>query len=281
MPAQVAVLMAAYNADRTIRAAVDSVLASTIPCDLYIVDDCSRTPVSEFLGTPPGVKHIRLAHNHGLAGALNIGLQYILPLNYKYLARMDADDVSYPHRFATQIAFLEANLEIGLVGSGARFIDDKTGAIVKHYVPPLGPANIRKALFYNNCIVHSSWMIRAEILTGTGPYSVEYPAAEDYEFLRRISSRVILANLADELMDYRISTDGISITRRRRQLLDRLRIQFRYVDPLEWRCWVGMARTLMLFAIPHKVLTIIKAGMVWLTGGQRTITAARNARGFP
>ena len=41
MPANVAVLMAAYNADATVREAVDSIRASTVPCDLFVVDDCS------------------------------------------------------------------------------------------------------------------------------------------------------------------------------------------------------------------------------------------------
>jgi len=259
MPAEVAVLMAAYNADKTIRAAVESVLASAVPCDLYIVDDCSRTRVSELVGSPAGVTHIRLPRNHGLAKALNIGLQHILPLNYKYIARMDADDISYPHRIATQIAFLEGHPDIGLVGSGARFIDDKTGAMVMHYMPPLDPDAIRKALFYNNCFIHPSWLVRTEVLTRTGPYSVDYPAAEDYEFLRRIGPQVVIANVADFLLDYRISTGGISISKRRRQLLDRLKIQLRYLDPFEWRCWAGMAKTLTLFVIPRKVLTAIKA----------------------
>ena len=259
MSAQVAVLMAAYNADKTIRMAVDSILASTVACDLYIVDDCSRTPVSQLVGSPAGVSHIRLTRNHGLATALNIGLQHILPLKYKYIARMDADDISYPHRIATQIAFLESHPQIGLVGSGARFIDENTGAKVMHYMPPLDPVAIRKALFYNNCFIHPSWLVRAEVLTHTGPYSADYPAAEDYEFLRRIGPQVVLANVAEFLLDYRISTGGICISKRRRQLLDRLKIQIKYADPLEWRCWAGMAKTLMLFAIPRKLLTAVKA----------------------
>ena len=270
MSAEVAVLMAAYNADKTIRAAVDSIRASSVPCDLYIVDDCSRVPVADVVGTPAGVTHIRLARNHGLAAALNIGLQHILPLNYKYIARMDADDVSYPHRIATQIAFLEDHPEIGLVGSGARFIDDKTGAKIMHYMPPLDAADIRKALFYNNCFIHPSWLARAEVLTQTGPYSVEYPAAEDYEYMRRVSSNVPVANVGDFLLDYRISTGGISISKRRRQLLDRLKIQLRYIDPLEWRCWAGMVKTLLLFLVPRRLVTAMKARRkVWSPGGRR------------
>src|SRR5262249_22799643 len=103
------------------------------------------------------------------------------------------------------------------------------------------------------------WLFRAEVLARMGPYSLDYPAAEDYEFLRRAASRVAIANVPDILLDYRISTGGISVSKRRRQLLDRLKTQLRYIEPLEWRGWAGMAKTLALFAIPRKLLTALKA----------------------
>jgi glycosyltransferase involved in cell wall biosynthesis len=258
MSAEVAVLMAAYNADATIRAAVDSILASTVPCDLYLVDDCSRVPVEQLIGPRAGVTFIRLPHNHGLAAALNVGLQRILPLNYKYIARMDADDVSYPHRFAAQIAFLERHPDVAMVGSGARFIDDKTGAMVMYYVPPLVHDDVVKALWFNNCYVHPTWLFRGGAMAQIGPYTLEYPAAEDYEYLRRAAAQVRLANVPDILLDYRISTGGISVSKRHRQLLDRLRLQIKYLDPLVWRSWAGIAKTLMLFAIPRKIVTAMK-----------------------
>ena len=259
MSAEVAVLMAAYNAEATLRAAVDGILASTVPCDLYIIDDCSRVPVETTIGTHPNVTIIRLPRNGGLASALNVGLAHILPLGYRYIARMDADDVSYPHRFASQVAYLDKHPEYAMVGSGARFIDDKSGAPVMLYMPPLTPATIRKALFFNNCFVHPTWLFRADALASVGPYSLEYPAAEDYEFLRRLTPRLAIANVPEVLVDYRISTGGISVSKRQRQLFDRLKIQIRYLEPLEWRSWAGMAKTLMLFAIPRRLLTALKA----------------------
>jgi len=258
MSAEVAVLMAAYNAEKTLGAAVDSILASTVPCHLYLIDDHSRIPVEQVIGQHANVTIIRLPRNRGLASALNVGLAHILPLKYKYIGRMDADDVSYPHRFASQIAFLEAHPEYAMVGSGARFIDDKTGAQVMFYMPPLTPEAIRHALFYNNCFIHPTWLFRAEALASAGPYSLEYPAAEDYEFLRRITPRLRIANVPEVLADYRISTGGISVSKRQRQLLDRLKIQIRYMEPLEWRCWAGMVKTLLLFTIPRRVVSTLK-----------------------
>jgi peptidoglycan/xylan/chitin deacetylase (PgdA/CDA1 family)/glycosyltransferase involved in cell wall biosynthesis len=259
MPADVAVLMAAYNADATIREAVDSILASSVAVDLFVVDDCSRVPVQELLGSPPGVTFIRLARNGGLAAALNAGLRHILPLNYKYIARMDADDVSYPQRFAAQLAFLERHPEVGMVGGGARFIDDKTGALVMYYAPPRTHAQIRDALYFNNCFVHPTWLMRSDAMARLGPYSLDYAAAEDYEFVRRAASQVVLANVGEYLLDYRISSGGISVSKRRRQLLDRLKIQLKYRDATKWRCWAGIAKTLLLFVIPRKVVSVLKA----------------------
>jgi glycosyltransferase involved in cell wall biosynthesis len=258
MSAEIAVLMAAYNADQTLRQAVESVLASTAACRVFLIDDCSRVPVAELLGPMDRVEVIRLEHNQGLAAALNVGLKRILALNYKYIARMDADDVSYPERLAKQIAFLEQNPAIGVVGSAARFIDGTTGATMMYYRPPLVHAKIRNRLFFNNCFVHPSWVMRADVVARFGPYSLEYRAAEDYEFMRRISPQVGLANIPDYLLDYRISTTGISVSKRRRQLLDRLRIQLAYFEPLEWRAWAGALFTLLLFVIPMKWVNAVK-----------------------
>ena len=68
-------------------------------------------------------------------------------------------------------------------------------------------------------------MMRTDALVRLGFYSADYPAAEDYELLRRISTKFDLANLPEYLVDFRISRNGISVQRRKRQLFDRLRIQ--------------------------------------------------------
>jgi glycosyltransferase involved in cell wall biosynthesis len=261
MSMRIAVLMPAYNADRTIREAVDSVLANTEPCDLFIIDDCSRVPVADVLGPREHVEIVRLDRNRGLAGALNIGLAHILERGYDYIARMDADDFSYPDRLAKQLAFMEAHPEIGALGTSVRFVNEETGTI-RYHEAPLDHSAVRRRLFFNNAFVHSTWMLRAEVPKTCGFYSAEYPAAEDYEYLRRISSRVGLANLPDYLLDYRIVTTSVSVTKRRRQLYDRLRIQLAYFEWLEWRAWAGAATTLVLFAVPLKWLEVMK--LEWL-----------------
>ena len=116
----VAVVMAAYNAETTIREAVDSLLRSTLPCRIYIIDDCSRIPVEVVLGPANAdrIEIIRLARNAGPAAARNAGLARILENDHRYVAVMDADDRAHPERLAKQMAYLETHPDMPLSDVG-------------------------------------------------------------------------------------------------------------------------------------------------------------------
>ncbi len=265
MPRELAVLMTAYNAEPTIRRALDSLARNREPFDLLIVDDCSRRPLAEFLGAEflgpvgEGVEIIRPEKNLGVAGAKNFGLKRLLGKPYEFVAMMDADDISHPDRLAKQAAFLRARPDIALVGAWARFFDENTREVVYHFRPPCDSRDIREALFLNSCIMHPTWMMRTQALRDCGLYSTGYPAAEDYELLRRLSKRFDLANLPEFLLEYSISMSGISMKNRRRQLLDRLRIQAKYFDPTHAKAWLGVARTLAMFVVPRSVVSAYRA----------------------
>jgi glycosyltransferase involved in cell wall biosynthesis len=94
---ELVVLMTAYNAEKTIRRALDSLARNSQPFDLLIVDDCSRRPLAEFLGPlGDGVEIVRPDRNLGVAGAKNFGLKRLLSQPYEFVAMMDADDISHP-----------------------------------------------------------------------------------------------------------------------------------------------------------------------------------------
>src|SRR4051812_35053530 len=89
VPSNIAVIVAAHNAERTIQKAVDSVLSGTQICDVFVVDDASRTPVAEILGNLGDRVHVmRLPQNGGPAAARNAALTSILRQSYKYVAIM-------------------------------------------------------------------------------------------------------------------------------------------------------------------------------------------------
>jgi glycosyltransferase involved in cell wall biosynthesis len=248
--ARVAVVMAAYNAERTLPLAVDSVLQGTLPCRLFIVDDCSTLPVQQVLAdlAADQVEIIRLDRNVGAAAARNVAIERIVRDGYDFIAIMDADDICHRERLARQVAFLETHPDIGLVGSWLRLIDDQSGAVVRNVELPHDPLSIRHCLPLKLCVPHPTWLARTVVFTTVGLYDPQYRAAEDYELLRRIDARFNIANLPEYLLDYRLSAGGITTRHRAREFINRVRIQLRYFQPGNWRCWAGVLRTLALLA---------------------------------
>jgi glycosyltransferase involved in cell wall biosynthesis len=251
VPSDIAVIIAAYNAERTIREALESILNGTRACDVFIVDDASRIPVIQALG-PLAARAtiIRLEINRGPATARNVALTHILAAGYKYAAIMDADDIAHPTRLARQCEFLDRNPRIGVVGAWVRLFDDKTGETVYSLNRPADSDSIRKLLHFNIGMSHATAVFRVDALRKLGLYDESYAAAEDYELIRRIATKYDLANIPECLLSYRISPGGQSRRRRQRQLYDRLRTQLRYFDALQWRAWAGVAKTAALMAVP-------------------------------
>jgi glycosyltransferase involved in cell wall biosynthesis len=251
VPSDTAVIMAAHNAERTIRHAVESVLDGTQPCDVFIADDASRIPVTDALGPlTERVTVIRLDRNVGPGGARNAALARALAGDYKYIAIMDADDISHPTRLAVQRDFLENHPKVGAVGTWVRLFDDRTGETVYSINRAADSDTIRKLMYFNIGLSHATAMLRADALRVVGVYDADYAAAEDYELLRRIGTRYDFANIPECLLSYRISPDGQSRSRRLRQLYDRLRTQLRYFEPLEWRAWAGVIKTALVMLVP-------------------------------
>ena len=263
--ARIAVIMAAYNAEATIRQAVRSVLdaecsgTATAVVDLFVVDDASRVPVASLLDPSPHLHIMRLSENCGPGAARNHALERVLAADYTYVAIVDADDAVRADRFVTQAAFLDAHPEIGAVGSAMQVVTERTFEPVYQADMPTEDDSIRAAMFSNLALLHPTLMARAALFRRHGGYDASFVVAEDYEMLRRFQRHTRFANLPQILVDYRLSQGGQSLRRRRRQLWDRLRVQIRYFAPLDWRAWAGVAKTLVLFATPVGLVTRLKA----------------------
>lgn len=255
---QVAVVMAAFNAEKTIRAAVDGLLSTRLPYDIYVVDDCSTVPVSSYLsGISERIIIIRMPQNGGPARARNEALRRILQSSYEFVAVMDADDIAEPGRIDRQVAFMQSNPDIGACGTFLREFDGVTGETTRICERPTEPDDVRNVMFFNMGVNHASCMIRVDALREVGLYSETYKAAEDYELLRRIGARYKLANVPEVLVQYRISTSGQTHRLIRRQHFERIMIQLKYFEPTNWRAWAGLIRSTAVAIAPTKMLKTI------------------------
>ena len=139
--------------------------------------------------------------NRGLATTLNIA---ICQARGRYIARQDQDDVCLPDRFAKQVAFLNANPKVGLLGTAAEIWvgADKTERVLRH---PAKNSELQFGLLFNNYFVHSSVMLRKEVFDVVGGY-IEDPLLqppEDYELWSRVARNYQVANLPEVLLAYR------------------------------------------------------------------------------
>ncbi|HEY9324656.1 MAG TPA: glycosyltransferase, partial [Agromyces sp.] len=150
-------------------------------------------------GSPVPVVHHRIAENVGLAHALSEGLERCA---HDIVARMDADDISLPERFAKQVPLVESGLD--LVGTGMlEFLDD-VGSIVGRRVPRTDAEDIARYARFHDPFSHPTVVYRRSAVTQAGGY-LPLGLMEDYWlFARMIDSGAAVGNLAEPLVMYRV-----------------------------------------------------------------------------
>jgi glycosyltransferase involved in cell wall biosynthesis len=148
---------------------------------------------------------VRNPKNLGLIDTLNIGLDLA---QSTYVARMDADDITMPNRFSQQVAFLEANPQIGLVGTWA-----KTFGAGKPEMARLvcTPDEIRVRLFGFNAIAHPSVMMRMSAFNQHQlRFSRNAPYAEDLDLWMRAADHFQMANIPIVGIRYRLHPNQVT-----------------------------------------------------------------------
>jgi glycosyltransferase involved in cell wall biosynthesis len=203
----ISVILPVYNAEKYIQASIESILQQTYSnFELIILNDGS-TDGSEALIR--GFKDQRIRYfshqNRGLAKTLNAGIALSIGI---IIARQDADDISLPTRFEEQIRFLNQHPEVMLLGTRAQLMDEKGNLKNAFHEHPTQSAELKTDLLFNNPFVHSSVMIRKEILNRTGDYTAEI--FEDYTLWSAIAAISEVGNLPHNLVQYREVATGIS-----------------------------------------------------------------------
>jgi glycosyltransferase involved in cell wall biosynthesis len=167
------------------------------------------------------------------------------------LARLDADDLALPERLARQRQCLKAHPEIGLLGTGAREVDE-AGLDVAIVRPPVDDAAIRRALIRANPFVHSSVLMRRAALDQAGGYDPSFPVAQDYDLWMRLARVACLANLPEPLVIRRLTPGRVSAVRDDDRLRAEARVRWRAVrnGTYPWWCAVFALRPLAALALP-------------------------------
>jgi glycosyltransferase involved in cell wall biosynthesis len=209
----VSVIMPVYRNDDYLAESIGSILEQTFR-DLELIlicDDPSekiRIIISEFQKGDDRI-HVIFNERKGLVSALNEGFSLATGT---YIARMDADDISYPNRLEKQVAFMEAHPGCALVATQIEWIDE-SGTIIGHWMADLQADTsdkIRKILPRKNCLAHPTILIKRSI-ANKYLYDFRQKHVEDYDlWLRMASENQVLCKLPEILLKLRIHESSIT-----------------------------------------------------------------------
>lgn len=198
----VSVVMPAYNAEKYLREAIDSILAQTFTdFEFIIINDGSTDATKDIILSYSDQRIVYLENesNSGICVTLNRGLD---AARGRYIARMDSDDISLPERFAKQVVYMDTHPEIGVLGTDIEVFGE--GVTPYTFEQLHTPEECQAGLLFNSCFAHPSVMIRKSVLNDNNlQYNDDFRGLEDFELWWQIGKYSKLNNLPEPLLRYR------------------------------------------------------------------------------
>lgn len=208
--------MPVYNGAKHLAAALQSILSQTVEdFEFLIIDDCSTDETPQLLSqcSDRRLRVLRNPTNLGVTKSLNVGLG---EARGRYLARMDADDIALPHRFAVQVQLLERS-ESGMTHSRVEFIDGE-GQRTGLSSFDTDPLTVTWKMLFDSHGFHPTFMWKRELVERlVGEYDESFEVAQDFDLAWRALRKVGLEGTDQILLQYRMHGGNITGNKRSRQ----------------------------------------------------------------
>ena len=204
----ISVLMSVYNEpEEYLRKSIESILNQTFKDFEFIIildnpkNKKAEEIIKEYQKYDKRIVFIKNEKNLGLAASLNRGIDIAKGV---YIARMDADDISFPERLERQFKYMEKNKDVDLLFSWVYFIDEKD-KVLKEFRPSKEKVkNLRKYFFKEHLLVHPTLMVKYTILKNN-KYDESQKNSQDFELWMRLITKGYKFDVVEEfLLKYRI-----------------------------------------------------------------------------
>lgn len=208
------VIMSIYNEPiEWVKQSINSILNQTFNnFEFIIINDnperlSNNKLLKQYKEIDPRVLIISNKQNIGLTKSLNIGLE---KAKGKYIARMDADDISYKERLEKQFEFLELNPDYIVCGTQIKFFGDQIKSSSPRWIK-FNDFEIKSRLLLSTVFAHPTVMIRRDVLLKNNlKYDESFKQAQDYSLWVALYPFGKFHNLEDVFLDYRISDRQIT-----------------------------------------------------------------------
>jgi glycosyltransferase involved in cell wall biosynthesis len=203
----VSICIPTYNRADMVKTAIKSALAQTYPhIEILVVDNASTDNTPEIIQTfaDPRLSFFRNEENLGIFGNFNRCIE---------LARGDiihilhSDDYIDPTFTETCVHFFEIHPEVSLTFTSARFITGENNQGTYSFSEDrifIAPEGFKQILTQKISIICPSVMVRKQVYSDIGKYSLEYPYAGDYYQWLKISNKYTIGFVNDAWINYRI-----------------------------------------------------------------------------
>ena len=209
---KLAVILPAYNAENFIAECLESLLNQTFSdfCILAVNDastDNTGNILEDYAAKDTRLRVYHLPQNQGEPAVMQFAMDMLNYMNVEYVARMDADDICVPHRFETQIQYLDKHPKIDILGSNALlFNDGQTDKTTKISTLPLLDKDIKAhfSLARDHIINPSSMWRHSSIKALNINYAQTATAPDFHMWIQCALHKKKFANLPDPLLLYRL-----------------------------------------------------------------------------
>lgn len=260
----VSVIMPVHNAEPYISEAIDSLLRQTYPnIEIILVDDRSTDRSWEILQDyarryPHKIRAVRTKRTTNAAGngAMNYGFQFA---KGEFIARMDADDVSYPERIEKQVAYMMSHPEVFVLGTQADIID-QNGASIGEKRFPIDHDAIYEQYGILHPIVHPSVMIRRSFLPRKRKiYEMVWDVNDDYYTFFKFLHIGLFHNLPEKLIAYRVHGKNASLQEPKKKFWNSVRIRLSAIQKFRYRmslrAWILLAiQCVIVGLLPERLI---------------------------
>ncbi len=207
----ISVIMPVYNAEKYVAEAIESILSQTFRDFEFLIfndgsTDKSAEIVQYYANKDERIIFYNYTKNTGYLKHLNEGID---KAQGKYIARMDADDISLPQRFEKQVEFMESHEDIGVCGTWFTTFENHIENTITVMQPFEKDSDIKIAIFHSCPFGHPTVMAKTEVLK-QNKYDINFYPAEDYELWSRLIPITKFYNIQENLLFYRIHETNIT-----------------------------------------------------------------------
>ena len=223
----VSVVMPAYNAETHIEEAINSILRQTYKdFEFIIINDASTDStldiIKKFSKKDKRIQIISNKRNLNIGKSLNLG---VAKSQGKYIARMDADDISFPNRLAQQVQLLNNNPKVAVTGGDIVLIKED-GTILHTRKYESNSERMKKNIFRFSPFAHPTTMYRKNIFDEFNGYDPAKSPSEDIDLWIKIGSKYDFGSVTSPTLYYRTYVKSSSNKKLRQVELNTIKMRY-------------------------------------------------------